>query len=1052
MAVKEQKNENGVAETLVALGDGEMLFRSVFDHCPSGIVLADRQGQIVLANPAFCRLLQYSEGELKALTVLDITHPDDRDASAKVLQEERRAQAPLDLEKRYLRKDGEIVWGHVTASTWIGTDTYPVVSFAIVQDITERIRQQSEQWRETQFLHRLVHAAQAIILVLDNEGRIVQFNEYMEGLCGYEVDEVCGRDWFHTFAPCDEAERRRFLQQEKDPQKQLRRTVQSILTRNGERRSIQWSIDTLKDTDDTISGILSIGIDITEQRRAEREALVEKERSRAILATAPDGIVTIDEHGFVESFNPSAEEMFGYQQHDIVGQNVRVLLPSSYGFGNEGITLEFLRSALGELTGVGQEFEARHSNGHVFPVHLAVAQMQVGDKRGFCGFIRNLTESKRVEEQLRQSQKMEAVGSLASGVAHDFNNLLMGVSGCVAVALKCVDSGRSNRLYLGEIKKAVETGAAMTKQLLAFSRKAEVEFKVLEFDEVVGAQEALLRRLLGEDIDFQVRLEAEKSHVCADVGQLDQVLMNLAVNARDAMPTGGRLTIETKAVTLATAMPGNLKPGEELLAGQYVSLAVTDSGVGMSSTTREHLFEPFYTTKDPGEGTGLGLATVYGIVKHAGGHIDVHAVEPRGTRFEILLPQVFPEHSTPEPKSRASDKRGRNETILLCEDDHLVRMSLRYYLEGAGYRVLTSQSAADAIERCQQSAGPIDLLLTDVVLPDESGERIARSVSALQPGIKVLYMSAHTAQWLKREGRIDDELPTLQKPFSEEFLLTSVAKILGSTKPAPKIEHRAPRLEPEQLAPLAGAPGTVLLVDDDDAIRLSLGQSFQELGYHVLSASDGLEAVAVAKDHDGPITALVVDAVLPKLMGVAVAREVQTMYPSSRIIYMSGYARDVALQSEVVGDALFAQKPVFAHELHEMIQGPQPGYEALIHTSRRRIMVVEDSSVARLAIAELLKGEEWGVKTAENGADALSLLQAGNCDFDVLLVDYSLPDMKGDVLAGRIREVHADVAVAYMSGYSGLRLDPPGPLLTKPLDLDTLTDTLLALHAAPNTL
>jgi DNA-binding response OmpR family regulator len=603
-------------------------------------------------------------------------------------------------------------------------------------------------------------------------------------------------------------------------------------------------------------------------------------------------------------------------------------------------------------------------------------------------------------------------------------------------------------MYLTEISKAVETGAAMTKQLLAFSRKGEVEFEIFAIDKVVGAQEALLRRLLGEDIDFQVRTGAGKSQVCADVGQLNQVLMNLAVNARDAMPTGGRLSIETKTVTVGTAMAENLEPGEELPAGQYVSLVVADNGVGMSSKTRVHLFEPFYTTKEPGQGTGLGLATVYGIVKQAGGHIDVRAVQPRGTRFEILLPVVFREHSAAELQSKVVNETACNETILLCEDDHLVRMSLRYYLEGAGYRVLTSKSAADAIERCRNSPGPIDLLLTDVVLPDESGERIARSIRALQPGIKVLYMSAHTAQWLKRKGRIDNELPTLQKPFSENFLLARVAKILEAPNPTPKIERRAAPREIEQPAALASAPPAVLLVDDDDAIRLSLGHSLQELGYEVLSASDGLEAVALATDHDGPIAALVVDVVLPKLMGVAVAREVQTMHPNSRIIYMSGYPRDVALQEEVVGAALFAQKPVHVAKLHEMMSGPQPADAAIIKTSPGRIMVVEDSSAARLAIAEFLIGEGWGVDTAENGADALSLLRGRNYELDVLLVDYSLPDIKGDVLAARVREVHSQVAVAYMSGYSGLSLDPPGPLLTKPLDLDTLTATLLALHEA----
>ena len=1049
MAVNETSDDDAAPEAALAFDDRESLFRALFQRSPCGIVLVDRLERIVLANPTFCRLLQYSLSELQELTILEITHPDDRQVTATILQEECGVSATIDLEKRYLRKDGRVVWGRVSASTWIGTHAYPVVSFAIVQDITERMLQQDQRWPETQLLKRVVESAQAIILILDTRGRIVRFNEYMEQLCGYKLDEVCGEDWFQIFAPCSAAERRQFLQEEPEPHKQLRRSVQSIFTRSGESRMIQWSIDLLKNDDGSVSGILSIGIDVTEQRRAERAAQIEKERSRAILATAPDGIVTIDEGGSIKSFNPSAEKMFGYKQNEIVGENVSVLLPSSYQHGREGITFDFLRSALSELTGVGQEFEARHRNGALFPVHLSVAHMQVGDNRGFCGFIRNLTASKQVEEQLRQSQKMEAVGSLASGIAHDFNNLLMGVGGCVAVALDCVDSGHSNRKYLTEIGKAVETGAAITKQLLAFSRKAEVEYEVFELDQVVGAQEALLRRLLGEDVEFDVRLKAGTSRVCADVGQLDQVLMNLAVNARDAMPTGGRLSIETQTVTLATSTNGVFESGEELPMGDYVSVVVADTGVGMSSRTRTHLFEPFYTTKQPGQGTGLGLATVYGIVKHAGGHIEVQAVEPRGTRFRILLPRVLEECPAPQLRTTDGGNTGRHETILLCEDDHLVRMSIQYYLERAGYRVLTTGSAADAVDCCRESAVPIDLLLTDVVLPDQSGDRIAHALREIQPGLRVLYMSAHAPQWLKSEGRTDQELLTLQKPFKEDFLLARVAQILESAPAIPDIVHGVRAMEPRRRASMASGLGVLLLVDDDDAIRLSLAQSLQDMGYDLICARDGLEALAMAKNHKGPIRALVVDVLLPKVMGVAVAREVLATRPSTRVVYMSGYPREVALQSEVVGSALFALKPVLAHKLHDMIQGPAAGAKSAIETSHSSILVVEDSAAARLGISEFLKGEGWGVASAGNGADALSLVHGGDSDFDVALVDYSLPDMKGDALARRIREVDAEVAVVYMSGYSGLTLDPSGPLLTKPLDLDTLTATLMSLHHSP---
>jgi PAS domain S-box-containing protein len=840
-------------------------------------------------------------------------HSDDREESERELTAERRGvQASIAMERRFVHKDGDVVWGHVTASTVIGSRPRPVLTFAIVQDVSERVRAEHEKRRERQFVDRLVEAAQAIIMVTDPKGRVVQFNPYMEELCGYELDEVRGLDWFKTFTAPEERQSLRNLYLEAD-ELQLRGAVTAILTRDGERRHIQWSADTLREPDGRVTGVLSVGLDITEQMRAAQEVLVEKERSRAILETALDGILTMDERGVIESFNPSAERMFGYSQADLVGCNVNILMPPPYRSDQVRYLSELLRTGTGAALAAGREFKGCHRDGTVFPIHVSLAEMQVGSRRSFCAFVRNLTESKKVEEQLRQSQKMEAVGRLASGVAHDFNNLLMGVSGCAKVAMECVHSNRSPRMYLAEIKKAADSGTAMTKQLLAFGRKAKVEPVVFDFDDNIRSQESLLMRLLGEDIEFELDLRAPDCLVRADIGQIDQVLMNLAVNARDAMPLGGRLSIATMAATRGLEDIGDADDSKQ----SFVVLRVIDNGCGMSAETRRRLFEPFYTTKEVGKGTGLGLATVYGIVKQAVGEIEVHSAPGVGTCFEIRLPLSKDKKVQQERRPPRAQSEGLCEgTILLCEDDRLVSMAIQFSLEGAGYRVLKAASGSEAIECCRRYPASIDLLLTDVVLPDHGGERIAAEARALKPGIQALFMSAHTEEWLRSEGRIHSTSETLQKPFDEELLLLRISQLLDPGRPEPGAE-------------------------------------------------------------------------------------------------------------------------------------PAPAAKAMSRPEHRgSVLVVEDSSAARLAIADYLRDEGWEVVTAGNGGEAHGVLREGDRSFDALLIDYSLPDAKGDAIASAFIKAMPRAAVAYMSGYPGLKLNPPGLLLEKPLDLETLGVTLASIVEA----
>jgi PAS domain S-box-containing protein len=864
----------------------------------------------------------------------------------------------------------------------------------------------------------------------------------MAKLSGYTLDEARGQDWFETFLPVEDRAktRRSFCEMLDVDGRRVHASIDPVVTKQGELRTIHWSATVLEAAGGEVTGVLFVGIDITEQRAAEDEARSAEELTRAIVETCADGIITIDCRGNIHSFNRGAETMFGYMASEVVGQNVGLLIPQAHRERHDQDLSNYLRAKKAKVIGLGRELEGRRKDGTVFPIHLSLTELHLGENRGFCGFIRDRTEQKKAEQQMRQAQKMEAIGTLASGVAHDFNNLLMGVGGCASVALDCVDAGSAARMYLTEIKKAAESGAQITKQLLSFSRQGELEPAVFELNSAISRQDFMLRRLLGEDVALEVRLNAADSRIHTDVGQIDQVLMNLVVNARDAMPRGGRLTVETMQTDIATGDESQAADSLDVPAGSYVVLTVADDGCGMSDEIRDRVFDPFFTTKEAGKGTGLGLATVYGIVKQSRGHIRVHSKPGCGTRFEIFLPLAEGEPISRERHrllpTAAAPGHG---TILLCEDDRMVRMATRFYLQRAGYRVLEAENGAEAIECCARFSEPLDVFLTDIMLPGDSGDRVAAKVKRLKPDVKVLYMSAHSPMWLKEEGRIEHAVESLQKPFDEQQLLSRIRKLLGEEI----ADAEQPDVAPAQI-PRRASLGTVVVAEDDDLIRDSLGNTLTQMGYEVLAASDGIEAVRRASDHDGPIAALVVDAVLPKQMGVAVARDIKAVHPGICVIYTSGYPRQVAMQEDLVGaDCLFVQKPVAAEALHEMIQRAR-GANGRIESppTRGRVLVVEDSAAARMALSEYLKNEGWDVCSAESGSGAMELIHEQSHPFDALLVDYSLPDIKGDELAGQIRTAMPKIAVVYMSGYPELELTPPGPNLDKPLDLQQLAATL----------
>ena len=397
-------------------------------------------------------------------------------------------------------------------------------------------------------------------------------------------------------------------------------------------------------------------------------------------------------------------------------------------------------------------------------------------------FAEDVTEKRVLERQLRMAQKMEAIGRLSGGIAHDFNNLLGVIIGYSRVLKKALGANNALCEHALEIEKAGQRAASLTKQLLAFSRQQVLTPAVLNLNTLASDMEKMLPRLLGEDIEVSLALDPELGSVKADQSQIEQVIMNLAVNARDAMPAGGKLKIRTANVELDQTYTRN-HPGSKV--GSYVLLAVTDTGTGMDAGTLAHIFEPFFTTKEPGKGTGLGLATVYGIVKQSNGYIWVDSAPGKGASFEIYLPRHVGQPAVEEQKTDSGEKLRGSESILLVEDAEPLRKLAQTFLEAGGFHVLSAASGEEALEVAARFGGTFHLLLTDVVMPGMNGRALAEQLLPRQPGMKVLYMSGYTDSFIAGHGVLEAGIHLLHKPFTEEVLIRKVREVLdGGKKPA----------------------------------------------------------------------------------------------------------------------------------------------------------------------------------------------------------------------------------------------------------------------------
>jgi PAS domain S-box-containing protein len=769
------------AQLFAREAESERRYRSLFENANDPVATFALDGTITSVNPEVTRLLGYSREELVGRHAGEFAHPA---TIAMMAERARRAlgggQVPPAVEVVAIRKDRSEVIAEGRMSVVRDASGAVTGLQVIYRDMTERKRAEAALRASEERYRTLVEGSIQGVCILRDWVTLFA-NTALARMLGYESPrELIGLDARCWIAPHDlsrveslAAARRRGEPAPSHFEFQALRKDGALIWAEVEVSEIVWDGEPARQI---------TGFDVTERKRAEQAARESSEFNRQIIASAREGVIVYDRQLRYVVWNPFVEEMTGVRAEDVAGKFCLDVFP----FLREQGIHDLLQRALAGETVSSPDFQytvaasgkAGWAAGRYGPLLDAAGRII-----GVIGTLRDITERKRTEEtlrqqeeQLRQSQKMEAVGRLAGGIAHDFNNLLTVITGRGDLLLRRLPAEDPVRRDLELIKKTAERAAVLTRQLLAFSRKQMLQPKVLDLNAIVAGVAQMLQRLIGEHIDLVQMLAPDLGLVKADPAQIEQIIVNLVVNARDAMPEGGRLTLETANVELDPAFVA-ANPGSS--TGRYTVLAVSDTGEGMTPEVLAHIFEPFFTTKEVGKGTGLGLATVYGIVKQHDGYITAESAPGAGTTLRVYLRRVEERVEAAEPGLTPAGLAAA-ETVLLVEDEHDLRLLATEILDGAGYAVLVAAGPSEALERARGHPGPIHLLLTDVVMPGMSGRDLAERLVPLHPETKVLYMSGYAADTIVRHGVLNPGTNLLQKPFTPDALTGKVREVLTS--------------------------------------------------------------------------------------------------------------------------------------------------------------------------------------------------------------------------------------------------------------------------------
>ncbi|MFZ3263458.1 MAG: PAS domain S-box protein [Terriglobales bacterium] len=801
-------NQNSVnQDPEVPLQIEKAYLEQIIENAPEAITIVDENSRILRINGEFTRLFGFTAADVGGRSLDQLIVPPDRYAETAWISQSVKGSNNLTLETRRKRKDGSLVEVLLSTSP-VMLNGKRIGAYASYRDITEQKRAEelnsamyaiaarSQSAEDLQQFYAAIHnivgqlmyTRNFYIAIHDRQSQLLSFPYFVDeqdpapdpkglgrGLTEYVLRT--GEPLLATPAVFEELVKRGEVELIGAPSLDwlgvpLKSGANSIgvLVVQSYNENVRFGARD-REILEFVSQQLATAI---EHKRYEEALRRSEARYRSLILSAVFGIYRCTLGGRFLDVNPALIAMLGYGSvEEVLALDARrEVYVNPYEI--DRLTEEYQRT--GSLNGV--EVQWKHKNGHTITVRLnGRAASSPDEPEEVLELIaEDITERRQLEEQFRQAQKMEAVGRLAGGVAHDFNNLLMVINGYTEVLLEQLDPAGDMHQKVQSIQQAADRAATLTRQLLAFSRKQVLELKVVDVNTVIGDMERLLRPLIGENIELVTRLASEAGRTRADAGQLEQVIMNLVVNARDSMPGGGRITIQSSNVTVRQ----NIGEHRFIQPGRYSVIAVADTGHGMDKETQSRIFEPFFTTKEKGKGTGLGLSTVYGIVKQSNGYVFAESRIGVGTTFFVYLPCVEDTIAELGPVVPPETERGGCETVLLVEDEESVRELVRVTLVSRGYRVLEAENGECGLRIAEETKAPIDILVTDVVMPGMGGRELAKKLVALRPGTSVLYLSGYTEDAIATQGALSPGTAFLQKPFTLQNLAKKVREVLRS--------------------------------------------------------------------------------------------------------------------------------------------------------------------------------------------------------------------------------------------------------------------------------
>ena len=872
----------------------------IVEDVPTDAELAEREVRQVLPDCEFLRV-ETREEFLAALSsfrpdviLSDYMLPSFDGMAALKLAQEHTPDVPFILVTGSMNEETAVECMKAGACDYVIKEHLRRLGSALLSGLDQQRLRKEKQFAEqtlaeSELRYRaLADSGQALIWTSGADKLCDYFNQPWLLFTGRTMEQELGNGWVEGVHPEDLARCLRIFHTAFDRREQFSMEYR-LRHASGEYRWIQDVGKPRFDGKGVFLGYIGHCLDITERKQSESE--------RKLLTTAieqaAETIIITDTQGIIQYVNPAFESTTGYTRAEALGQHPPFLLKSCQQdaplYGKVWNTLHGGKTWTGRLVNQRKDGTNYTEDAAISPV-----RNEAGVIVNYVAVNRDVTQELNLEAQLFESQKMESIGRLAGGIAHDFNNLLTIINGYSDLVMQNLAGIDPLREQLTAIRNAGERAAGLTQQLLAFSRRQVIAPTVLNLNDVVTDTEKMLRRLIGEDIELKTILDESLGNVSADAGQLNQVLMNLTVNARDAMPDGGKLTFETSNANIDVSFAF---PHSDVLPGRYVLLTVTDTGVGMDSQTLQNIFEPFFTTKKPGYGTGLGLATVYGILKQSKGWIWAESKPGQGTIFKLCFPRVdAPVDITVESNVADVESLGGAETILVVEDQVEVRQLAVEVLRSYGYQVLEAANGGDALLLCERNSAPIHLMVTDVIMPGMTGRELAQRLQQIRPDTKVLYMSGYATDVIANKGILESGVAHLPKPFAPSSLARKVREVLGAQT----------------------SKKTVLVVDDERGIRKLLHEILESAGYEVLEAANGKEAMRLVKNHE--VDVVLTDIVMPEQEGIETVRALRTEYPQIRIIVMSGAFDGQYLKvAKMLGAHATLEKPILSHQLLQTV-------------------------------------------------------------------------------------------------------------------------------------